>query len=181
MKKPTASEYDFSMASRTDALEIVKLVNSAYRGESSKQGWTTEADLLGGQRADYDGLVEDLERPRVGILLARRKSDQRLMGCVQLEQDVGFVYLGMLTIDPQTQSQGLGKILLAESEKRTLGWGFKKITLSVIAQRKELIDWYLRRGFKMAGRQKPFPYGNPRFGLPKRDDLFFEYMEKELE
>ena len=38
------------VASAADAPALVDLINSAYRGESSKAGWTTEADLLGGQR-----------------------------------------------------------------------------------------------------------------------------------
>ena len=37
-------------AAADDAPALVALVNSAFRGESSRAGWTTGADMLGGQR-----------------------------------------------------------------------------------------------------------------------------------
>src|SRR4051794_13241714 len=42
----------FREAGPADLGAIVALVESAYRGESSRAGWTTEADLLDGQRTD---------------------------------------------------------------------------------------------------------------------------------
>jgi hypothetical protein len=39
----------------------------------------------------------------------------------------------------------------------------------------------VRRGYARTGELLPFPYGNDRFGLPLRDDLQFEALEKELE
>jgi di/tripeptidase len=57
-----------SKATIIDVPELNALVNSAYRGDSSKQGWTTEADLLGGIRTDEDGLSELMQQPGSFIL-----------------------------------------------------------------------------------------------------------------
>ena len=52
--------------------------------------------------------------------------------------------------------------------------------MTVIAQRAELIAWYERRGYARTGEARPFPYGDPRFGEPRRDDLSFLVLEKPL-
>jgi hypothetical protein len=52
--------------------------------------------------------------------------------------------------------------------------------MTVIAQRQELIAWYQRRGYSLTGEARPFPTEDPRFGLPKRDDLGFVVLEKRL-
>ena len=49
-----------SVVTETDIPALDKLVNSAYRGDSSKKGWTTEADLLDGSRTDEDAINEFL-------------------------------------------------------------------------------------------------------------------------
>ena len=53
--------------------------------------------------------------------------------------------------------------------------------MSVIDARNELIAWYERRGYRRTGEYKPFPYGDPRFGIPKRDDLRFEWLVKKFD
>ena len=52
--------------------------------------------------------------------------------------------------------------------------------LTVIGCRDELIAFYERRGYVRTGVTNPFPYGNPRYGEPRRDDLRFEILEKDL-
>jgi hypothetical protein len=46
--------------------------------------------------------------------------------------------------------------------------------------REELIAFYERRGFSRTGEFKPFPVGEPRFGLPKVPGLKFELLEKTM-
>ena len=52
--------------------------------------------------------------------------------------------------------------------------------MTVIDCREELMAFYERRGYARTGIKKPFPYGDERFGIPRRDDLRFEVMEKPL-
>jgi hypothetical protein len=68
-------------AATSEAPVLVALINSAYRGDSSKAGWTTEADLLGGQRVDVEGLTDTIARPGNVILLHER--DQVPVACVR--------------------------------------------------------------------------------------------------
>jgi ribosomal protein S18 acetylase RimI-like enzyme len=174
-----ASEFSIRTAVAADADALDALVNSAYRGESSKAGWTTEADLLDGQRVDADRIREMIQKPGSVILAGER--DGALVACVHLEQTGEDCYLGMLTIQPVRQAQGLGRQMLASAERwATEHWSSRTMSMTVIAQRTELIAWYERRGYARTGTRKPFPYDDPRFGMPKRDDLVFEVLTKTL-
>jgi ribosomal protein S18 acetylase RimI-like enzyme len=162
-----------------DAPALVALLNSAYRGESSKAGWTTEADLLDGQRIDVEALTETIATPGHVILL--HVQDHAPVACVHLERTGEDCYLGMLTVRPTTQGLGLGRKLLEAAERWAIEhWSSRKMHMAVIEQRIELIAWYERHGYGRTGERKPFPYGDERFGLPRRDDLAFEVLCKPL-
>jgi len=172
-------EWTPRVATAADAPAVAALVNSAYRGESSKAGWTTEADLLGGQRVDGARLVEMIMTPDNVILLF--EADGALLGCVHLERTGEDCYLGMLTVKPTSQGGGLGRQLLEAAERWAIEHWFSRIMhMTVITQRAELIAWYERRGYRRTGERKPFPYGDERFGLPRRDDLVFDVLRKQL-
>lgn len=168
-------------ATPQDIPEIVALVNSAYRGESSRRGWTTEADYIGGQRIDAASLAADLEaEPDARLMLL--EEDSRLLGCVWLEpagEDAW--YLGMLTVRPDLQAQGLGRRLLEAAEAAARELGARRVRMTVVQVRDSLIAWYARRGYAPTGETRPFPYGESRFGDPLRDDLHFIVMEKALD
>lgn len=166
-------------ATINDVDEIVTLVNSSYRGEEAKQGWTTEADLLAGQRTDRLGISADIQRDGSLILLAK-DNHQKILGCVHLEISKGRCYLGMLTVSPRAQNQGLGKRLLLESEKYAQDLLCKSLYMTVISRRTELINWYKKNGFHDTQERKPFPYGDERFGIPLVQDLEFSVFEKDL-
>jgi ribosomal protein S18 acetylase RimI-like enzyme len=166
-------------ATTADAPALAALVNSAYRGDSSRAGWTTEADLLGGQRVDVDGLTETIARSSSVILLHER--DRVPVACVHLERTGEDCYLGMLTIRPTIQGAGLGRQMLEAAERWAMEhWSSREMHITVIVQRTELFAWYERRGYRRTGERKPFPYGDERFGLPRRDDLAFEVLRKPL-
>ncbi len=159
-----------------DIPQLNLLVNSAYRGESSKKGWTTEADLLGGIRTSEETLTRMIEQKNAVILLA--EEEQQLQGCVYLEALKDALYLGMLTVMPQLQAKGIGIQLLMAAEERAKHLGLHKIKMTVITVREELINWYKRKGFIDTGKREPFP-ADPDFGLPKQP-LEFMVMEKIL-
>ena len=154
---------------------LVALVNSAYRGESSKKGWTTEADLLDGIRTDEHSIKTLMQQPGAQILVAHN-SGNNLIGCVYLFKQNANLYLGMLTVAPDIQAQGIGKQLLAAAEAHAKASQCASIVMSVIDSRKELIAWYERHGFFATGETKPFP-SDPAFGIP-RQPIQFIIMEK---
>ena len=166
-------------ATTADAPTLVALINSAYRGDSSRAGWTTEADLLDGQRIDVEGLAETIARPGSVVLLHER--DHVPAACVHLERTGEDCYLGMLTIRPAMQGAGLGRQMLEAAERWAVEhWSSRTMFMTVIVQRSELIAWYERRGYRRTGERIPFPYGDASFGLTRRDDLDFEVMRKTL-
>jgi GNAT superfamily N-acetyltransferase len=173
-----ALSWEFIQATSADAEHIAQLVNSAYRGESSKKGWTTEADLLGGQRIDVARVQEMLSAEDSVILVAENEATGVVEGCVHLENHEGRCYLGMLTVLPTLQGKGLGGQLLEEAEAFADFWGCKEIYMTVIEQRKELLEWYQGRGYKLSGETKPFPTDDPRFGIPKVEGLQFVILTK---
>ncbi|UGB37150.1 GNAT family N-acetyltransferase [Frateuria soli] len=166
-------------ATEADIPAVVALVESAYRGDSGRRGWTTESDLLDGQRTDAADVAEAMSRPDSRILLLER--DGRLLASCHLERQGRAAYFGMFAVDPALQAGGLGKQLLGEAERLAReAWGCRCMEMTVIVQREELIAWYERRGYRRTGSYKPFPYGQERFGIPRRDDLRFEVLTKEL-
>ena len=164
-------------ATLEDALELDKLVNSAYRGDSSRQGWTTEADLLDGTRTNAEGIAELITTP--GTTLLKYIEAGKILGCVELKNENGKLYLGMLTVQPHLQGKGIGKNLLFEAEAEARNQNCSSIFMTVISIRKELIDWYLRHGYIMTGERKPFAFTDPRFGQPKMK-LEFIILEKKI-
>jgi ribosomal protein S18 acetylase RimI-like enzyme len=166
----------FSKSSDADIPGLVKLVNSAYRGDTSKKGWTTEADLLDGIRTDEDGIFKMLHQP--GSIILKCMMGDKLVGCVYLQKQADFLYLGMLTVSPELQAAGIGKELLRVSEEYARVQGCHSIKMTVITVREELIQWYERRGFFQTAERQPFP-NDPRFGIPKQS-LEFLVMEKKL-
>jgi ribosomal protein S18 acetylase RimI-like enzyme len=160
-----------------DALNV--LVNSAYRGDSSRAGWTTEAHLLGGQRTDRERLDELVRTP--GHVLLVHDDAGRIDACVLLERTGDACYLGMLTVRPVLQGRGMGRQVIDAAERWAIErWSSQRMHMTVLVQRTELIAWYERRGYRRTGERKPFPYDDERMGLPRRPDLEFEVLSKPL-
>ena len=173
------TELSFRNATVADVDALVPLVTSAYRGESSRAGWTTEADFLDGNRIDAGVLRADIERPRSRVVLAER--DGALLACAHVAEEDGHGYFGMFAVVPGLQGGGIGKALLAECERIVRDdWRLPDMRMTVIDIRDELIAFYERRGYRRTGTYKPFPHGDERFGIPRRGDLRFEVLEKIL-
>lgn len=179
-----APDLVFRPATRADTDALVALVESAYRGDASRAGWTTEADLLDGRRTGADDIHACLDRERSLVLIAERPaaaagSPAELLACAHIAEEDGAGYFGMFSVRPDLQGGGIGKRVIDEAERVVRDdWGLPALRMSVIDVREELIAFYQRRGYQRTGRLKPFPYGDERFGLPKRDDLRFEVLEK---
>jgi len=174
------SEATFRPAAPDDVPALHRLIESAYRGDSAKAGWTHEADLLGGQRTDEAELRDILADASRVLLLA--EIDGVLTGCVQVaKQGEGLAYLGLLTVDPRRQAGGLGRWLIAAAEAEAIDrFGATRMEMTVIRQRAELIAWYERRGYRLTGETRPFPLDDERFGLPQTRELEFVVLEKAL-
>ena len=166
----------------TDLVALAALVNSAYRGETSKLGWTSECDLVGGQRVDPESLLDIINAENSLVIILESKETGSLIGCCHIEKskENSHAYLGMVSVSPTLQNQGIGKALLIIAEKYSKRWGCDALEIYVINVRKELIDFYKRHGFVPTGGTAPFPYGDERVGLPKLDNLVFDIFTKPI-
>ena len=170
--------HSMSKAEQQDAGQIAALVNSAYRGEASKQGWTTEADLLAGRRTDAEEILRLISTDESMFLLCKTKAE--LIGSVHLQKQAEQVCLGMLAVSPPLQGRGIGNQLLEAAEQAAQEtWAVNKSVMTVIACRNELITFYERRGYRRTGVSKTFPV-NPELWTPKVADLRLEILEKIL-
>jgi ribosomal protein S18 acetylase RimI-like enzyme len=169
----------FRRAIASDVPAIVPLVQSAYRGEASRAGWTSEADLLDGARTDPEDVQSCIDRERSAILLGERTGE--LVACAHIAVEHGAGYFGMFSVVPGLQGGGVGSAVLEEAERIVrVEWHVAVMRMSVIDVRAELIAFYERRGYARTGVTKPFPYGTERFGIPRRSDLRFAVLEKAL-
>jgi ribosomal protein S18 acetylase RimI-like enzyme len=164
-----------SKASKKDIPALNGLVNSAFRGETSKKGWTTEEHLLDGIRTNEELLAESMEEK--GTTLLKYVENGTILGMVMLKNQKDKLYLGMLTVSPNLQGGGIGKRLLYAAEDFAKKHQLPKIAMTVISMRQELIDWYKRHGYVLTGETQPFPMNDTKFGLPKQF-LEFVVMEK---
>ncbi len=168
------------LADDAHADEVARLVNAAYRGAEGVIGWTSEAHLVRGRRIDSQG-VRDLVRAPAGCLLLACLG-ARVRGCLYLQaRDQGEADLGLFAVHPQVQGRGIGARLMAHAEDwMRAHWQTVRVDITVITERADLIAWYHRRGYRLTGEHRPFPYGDARVGEPRRPDLRFAVMQKSL-
>ena len=173
------TEYELQEAHPADYPAVIAMTNRAYRDIAGQAEWKVET-LIQGTRIDESLLRDDLAASGARLLIWRDAAGAHI-GHVRLDDDGdGSWHLAMLTVKPDIQDGGLGKKLLAAAEDFAVTHGARRMRLSVVHQRAELIAWYERRGYARTGETEPFPYGDDRFGRPARNDLFFEILEKEL-
>ena len=168
----------FVPAQTTDAEAVSALVNAAYRGESSRQGWTTEADLLLGLRTTSEDLLSLLADDHTLLLLC--KQDEAVLASLALLRQQQQVEMSLFAVSPQHQAMGIGKRLLQHAEQTAIqNWSATRAVMSVISCRHELIAFYQRRGYRLTGEQKPFPV-NPALWTPMVNGLMLTILAKEL-
>jgi GNAT superfamily N-acetyltransferase len=166
------------IANEHDIPGLESLLNSAYRGDGSKKGWTSEADLISGELRTDASTLRDLFKTPGAVFLKHSSDAMTIDGCVFLHQIAQRLYLGMLSVSPLIQAKGIGKLLLAAAEERAKRLGCQAIFMKVISARTELIQWYERKGYSRTGETEPFPTDG-RFGKPTQA-LEFIILEKKL-
>ena len=151
---------DVRAATVADAEAVAALVHSAYRSEESRRGWTTEADLVGGQRADA-GMIRHVIGLEDDVVLLAVDRDGEPFACCHLERRDGAAYLGMFAVRPEVQGRGVGRAMLGAAEAHARDrWGAATVEITVLDHRPELLAWYERCGFRRTGQTHPFPYGD---------------------
>ena len=168
---------NITKATSEDIPHLEKLINSAYRGEESKKGWTTEADLLVGKRIDADG-IEKIMSQQDAVILKCCNDNNELTGCVYLKKNANKMYLGMLTVSPTLQASGIGKKILKEAEVYAAEHTCDTVEMRVVSVRHELIAWYQKHGYHDTGKTEPF--ANASALSVQTQQLEFIIMEKSL-
>jgi ribosomal protein S18 acetylase RimI-like enzyme len=161
-----------------DVSNLNQLVNSAYRGESSRKGWTTEANILEGKRITEAELIEIIEDNKNTIL--KYSENDQIIGCVLLIEKKEELYLGMLSVSPDIQNSGIGKKLMQQAEIQASELGLSKVVMTVISVREELISWYKRIGYVDTGAREPFPAGDVYINISEKP-LEFIVLEKKFD
>lgn len=170
----------FFKAELVDAEAIANLINSAYRGETSRKGWTTEADILEGLRTTTAEVASIIKRNDAFILMGVENDVVVATICCEL-QVIAFkhtVHFGMIAVKPTLQNKGHGKDLINAAETMTKReWRVAGFHMAVISLRTELIEFYERLGYERTGEFKDFPEESPLW-QPKVDGLSLQYLAK---
>jgi len=174
----------YSVCSPAEYAEVIGLVNAAYRGEGGASGWTHEVGLVDGQRVTLERLRDELAGEGEPAILLLREGAQ-LLACVHIENARSLsgetaCHIGMLAVHPQQQDRGLGRCMLEYAEAQARARGARVARMSVVSVRAPLIAWYERCGYRRTGETEPFPYGDPRFGIPMQPGLEFVVLERSL-
>lgn len=168
------------LATAADLPALKALVESAYRGDAARGGWTHEADLLEGERVTAEDLAAQLAQPAMRVLVLPA-ADGTLPATISITDlgakssaDEGVAYLGMFAVDPALQAGGIGRRMIAAAEDWAMrAFGAHTMRMTVISTRAELIAWYIRRGYVDTGRTSPFP-------IPEITHLSMVVLEKPL-
>jgi GNAT superfamily N-acetyltransferase len=148
-------------ATYTDSYAITRLVNTAFLVEQ----FFIERDRT--NPAEIGNLM------RKGTFLLAEEGST-LVGCIYMELRGEHGYFGMLSIDPQRQSKGLGRQLVGEVEKYFRDAGCKSCDLKIVNVRTELHDLYHRWGYVDTGTAI---YNDP---TPTKIPVHFIEMSKAL-
>ena len=166
-----------SKSTLQDIPSLTTLINSAYRGETSKKGWTTEAHLLAGKRTTEEELEQIILDPKNTFL--KFTENEKIIGSVLLVEKGDQLYVGMLTVSPELQNSGIGKKMLAEAEIHAKTVGLSTLSMTVVSVRSELIAWYKRHGYVETGEREPFPSSDIHINISDKP-LEFIHLEKRL-
>lgn len=171
---------NFYKAELIDAEAISQLVNSSYRGETSRKGWTTEADILDGLRTTTTEVGKIIKSENAFILIGVLKDEVVATICCE-RQELGLkdtVHFGMIAVKPKLQNKGYGKTLIQAAESTCLReWQVAGFHMAVISIRHELIEFYERLGYIRTGEFTEFPV-NSDLWRPKVDGLNLLYLAK---
>ena len=168
-------------AAETELDDLVDLINQAYRHTGTTASWNAESGIFEGLRITRALLQQDLDAKPDAYFLVHRPPEKRNPG-LRLAGACGRRHVVSRTLchPAQLQAQHLGRSLLAAAEAFVLAHGGRRIRMSVLSVRRSLIAWYERRGYARAGKTEPFPYGDDRYGIPLRDDLYFEILRRAI-
>jgi GNAT superfamily N-acetyltransferase len=167
-----------SIAQQQDVSALVSLMDNAYRGEGSKQGWTSEADLfIGNKRTDEETITKLINKPG-SVFLKYTNEDEVIEGCVYLHNKESKLYLGMFSVAPSAQGKGIGKKLLNAADEYAKEQHCSLIYMTVITVREDLIAWYEKNGYKRTDKVLPFPV-DEKFGIPTQP-LEMIVLEKQV-
>jgi predicted N-acetyltransferase YhbS len=169
-------------AQPADAEAIAQLINSAYRGETSRAGWTTEADLIEGLRTTTQEITQLIQQPNIMLLQGILGQQVVATICCEYLQEGGKpkAKLGMIAVKPTLQNQGIGKQIIQAAEAHAYTeWQVQAYCMTVVTARDTLIAFYNRLGYQRTGLVKPFPYESNLWQV-KVDGLQFEYFEKPI-
>lgn len=122
----------------------------------------------------YHHILKALNRFKPGepgyrkLYILARDKDKRVVGGLNGEMYLGWLFIENLALDPRAQDQGLGSQLLKAAEDEA----YKRRCFAVYLDTFSFqgLPFYQKHGYKVFGELKDCPQGHSRFFLYKRLD-----------
>ena len=155
---------------------IADLVNLTYRGDL---GGRRIMKKKRGDRTNRQAIESAMCNPNAHFLVVNLP--KILASCIYVAKEKEHAYIGFFSVHPSLQGRGLGKYVLEQAETFVLrNMEIHKFVMFVVSQRRELIEFYQRRGYFRTGRIEAYPL-HMGIGVPRIAGLTIEYLEKLLD
>lgn len=185
----TADDVFLRQAKPKDIPNLVALMDRCYRGT---EGWTNEAELIGGIRTTPSEIQSMIDDDNVYLFVFEHPHHaEQLLGCISVDftsqngekEAKPQAYIGTFAVAPELQGKGVGNIMLNAVEtfaiRHAKARNLTHLSMSILSHRPELLAYYQRRGYVMTGEKLPFPTDGNN-GEPKRNDLSLEMLQKPI-
>lgn len=186
MQNITKENVTLRQAVPADIPTLVALLDRCYRND---EGWTNEANLIGGIRTTAEEMQKTLDNDNIYLFVFENPNQKgEILGCISVDfspvDGKPSAYIGTFAVAPELQGKGVGNVMLSAVEtfaqRHAKTKGLTHLSMSILSHRPELLAYYQRRGYVLTGEKIPFPTDGNN-GEPKRDDLFLELLQKPIE
>lgn len=140
---------------REDIGVLVEIIRGSFRDVAERFGLTPENAPRHPSNCTDEWIRRDMDKDVAFFIV---ENGDRACGCAALERaSPEECHLKRLAVLPEWRRQGLGRALVDHVFAEAKRLGAHRVGIAIIAEQRELKDWYRRIGF-VEGESREFPH-----------------------